>query len=149
MKHFAIYLSALLVANSVTLSADTLILRDGKAIQGTFLGGSVRQIDFLASPSGESLHVPVSHVMSLTFTSPLSTTATPQPAPAPVASQAATASRQAMMVPAGTTIRVRTIDAIDAKSTQSGAQFRAAIDDPIMSGGVVVVPRGADVVLVA
>src|SRR5947209_4594438 len=55
----------------------------------------------------------------------------------------------AVLVPAGTTIRVRTIDAIDVDATQAGTTFRGSLDDPIMLGGDVVVPRGAGVVLLA
>ncbi len=55
----------------------------------------------------------------------------------------------AIVVPGGTVFRVRTIDAIDVDATQAGMKFRGSIDDPIMIGGNVVVPRGADVVLVA
>lgn len=53
------------------------------------------------------------------------------------------------MVPAGTLLRVRTSEFIDVDSTQSGAKFRGTLDDPIMVNGDVVVPRGADVELVA
>ncbi|MBV8831411.1 MAG: hypothetical protein JO108_19540 [Acidobacteriaceae bacterium] len=52
-------------------------------------------------------------------------------------------------LPAGTVFRVRTIQTIDADSSQSGMKFRGALDDPIMMNGDVVVPRGADVELVA
>lgn len=55
----------------------------------------------------------------------------------------------ATLIPAGTTFRVRTIDRIDADATQAGMTFRGALDDPIMLGGKVIVPRGADVVMVA
>jgi len=44
---------------------------------------------------------------------------------------------------------VRTIDFIDVDYTQAGAKFRGAIDDPIISGGDVIVGRGSDVLLVA
>jgi hypothetical protein len=44
---------------------------------------------------------------------------------------------------------VRTVDSIDVSSTQAGAKFRGTVDDPMMIGGDVVVPRGADVVLMA
>jgi hypothetical protein len=55
----------------------------------------------------------------------------------------------AAVVPAGTPFRVRTIDNIDVDAAQSGMHFRGSLDDPIMLNGNVVVPRGADVVLVA
>jgi hypothetical protein len=54
-----------------------------------------------------------------------------------------------ILVPAGTGLRVRTIDRIDVDATQAGMTFRGALDDPIVVGGDVVVPRGAEVVLVA
>ena len=44
---------------------------------------------------------------------------------------------------------MRTIDFIDVDATQTGMTFRGSIDDPIMLGGDVIVPRGAAVLLVA
>jgi hypothetical protein len=56
---------------------------------------------------------------------------------------------QPILVPAGTTLRVRTSEFIDVDSTRTGAKFRGTLDDPLMLRGDVVVPRGADVELVA
>lgn len=56
---------------------------------------------------------------------------------------------QPVVVPAGTTLRVRTSEFIDVDSTRTGAKFRGTLDDPIMLRGEVVVPRGSDVELVA
>ena len=53
------------------------------------------------------------------------------------------------MLPAATAFRVRTLDPIDVDVTQAGSKFRGAIDDPMMAGGEVIVPRGANVILVA
>jgi hypothetical protein len=135
------------------LQADTLVLKNGTAHQGTFLGGNVRQVDFLTA-DGRTLHEPIGNVMTLTFTAPLqapAATAPPKlaPPPPPQAQAQAQSARPALILPAGTTIRVRTIDAIDVDSSKSGVQFRASIDDPVMSGGAVAIPRGAPVVLVA
>src|SRR4051794_5967062 len=58
-------------------------------------------------------------------------------------------SKTSKLIPAGTTFRVRTIDPIDVDSSRSGMTFRGALDDPIMLDGDVVIPRGADVQLVA
>lgn len=57
--------------------------------------------------------------------------------------------RKTSVVPAGIYFRVRTVDAIDVDATQAGMKFGGSIDDPIMLGGDVIVPRGAAVVLVA
>ncbi|MFZ0591530.1 MAG: hypothetical protein WAM39_13780 [Bryobacteraceae bacterium] len=56
---------------------------------------------------------------------------------------------QPIVIPAGTTLRVRTSEFIDVDSTRTGAKFRGTLDDPIMLGGEAVVPRGSDVELVA
>jgi hypothetical protein len=63
--------------------------------------------------------------------------ATPAPVDGPV------------MIPNGTAFRIRTIDPIDVDVAQAGMKFRASLDDPIMIDGEVIVPRGADVVLLA
>jgi hypothetical protein len=84
--------------------------------------------------------VPVGSVKSVTFSTPIV---------AETSSPARPAARTPVLIPAGTAFRVRTIELIDVDSTKAGAKFQGTIDDPIMSGGDVVVPRGAGVVLVA
>ena len=123
---------------ALSLPADTLVLRDGREIAGTFVGATVRQIEFLPS-SGKTIKVSIDKVDSVAFSTPVA-------APKPSAERAV---REAVILPAGTAFRVRTIDAIDVDVTKAGAKFRAALDDPIMAGGDVIVPRGADAVLVA
>jgi hypothetical protein len=54
-----------------------------------------------------------------------------------------------VIIPQGTLLTVRTIDFIDVDTTQAGTKFRGSLDDPIMLGGDVMVPRGADVTMVA
>ena len=136
MRTTIVFLESLLFigVSAAVLSADTLVLRSGKTLNGTFLGGTTRQVDFLPG-SGSSVTVAIADVKSLTFS-------TIQPAPAPH-------QRQGVVIPAGSYFRVRTIDLIDVDSSRAGMTFRGSLDDPIMSGGGVVVPRGADVVLLA
>lgn len=142
-------MAALALSGALSLSADTLILRDGKVIQGSYLGGNAKQVNFISS-AGEPLQVPLVNIMSLTFSAPAAAAASapasqPAPAPAPVPAPA----KPLVAIPAGTTLRVATIDAIDVDSSQAGKTFRASLSDPIMSAGNVLIPRGAPVVLVA
>lgn len=117
---------------------DTLLLRDGKEIDGTFVGATARQVEFLPA-SGKTLKISIDRVESLRFSVPAVAAAASAPRPA----------GKPVVLPAGTTFRVRTIDPIDVDATQAGAAFPASIDDPIMLGGDVIVPRNADATLVA
>jgi hypothetical protein len=119
-------------------------MREGKKLDGTFLGASSRQVDFMTQ-NGQTQHIPITNIVSIQFSVPEA--AAPAPAAAAAASPAAT--RPAVTIAQGTMIRVRTIDAIDVDAAQAGMKFRAGIDDPILVGGSVVVPRGADVSLQA
>ncbi len=63
----------------------------------------------------------------------------PQPPPPPPPRR--------VTVPAGTSIRVQTIDAISSKTSQAGETYRASLAAPIVVGDSVVVPKGADVAI--
>ena len=137
MKQVCILLQTLLLGPGVLLvRADSVTLRQGKVIEGTFLSGSTRQVEFLAA-SGQTLKFPVDEITSISF------------AAAPAVPPPARRASGPVLVPSGTAFRVRTIDPIDVDVTQAGATFRGALDDPIMQSGEVIVPRGTEVVLVA
>jgi hypothetical protein len=146
MKSFlvpGVSLSVLLCA--FTLQADVVKLKDGRAIQGIFLGGNSRQIDFL-SPGGQTLSFPLTSVGSVTFSGLPGATGG---SAAPASPAAAPAGRAPVLIAGGTALRVRTIDNIDVDASKAGAKYRASLDDPIMVGGAVVIPRGADATLQA
>ena len=46
-------------------------------------------------------------------------------------------------MPAGTTLNVRLTQAIEVDASQAGMKFKALVDDPVMIGGAIVIPRGA------
>ena len=63
--------------------------------------------------------------------------AAPDPAQAP----------SPITVPSGTVLNVLLTQAIDVDATKAGMTFKALVDDPVMLGGKVVVPRNAAVVV--
>jgi hypothetical protein len=69
--------------------------------------------------------------------------AAPQTAPAPA--PAPPPQPQQVQVPSGSTITIRMIDAVDSSVNQPGEIFHASLDQPLVSGDRVVVPKGADV----
>jgi hypothetical protein len=60
---------------------------------------------------------------------------TPPPPPPP----------QKVTIPAGTTLAVRLVDAIDSERNQSGETFRATLNSPLAVEGEVAIPAGYDV----
>jgi hypothetical protein len=132
-----VFMMVSLAAGMASLNADTVRLRDGKSLNGTFVGGSARQVEFLTA-SGQTVKLPIESIAGINFSTP--------PAPKPPAESTG---GRSVLIPAGTSFRVRTIDAINVDHSQAGMKFRGSVDDPIMIGGDVVIPRGADVELVA
>ena len=136
------FLLVALAALSIA-SADTLTLRDGRSVEGQFLGGTARQVRMAVGDSVQTFDV--SDVASLRFEG----AAAPSPAPAPqpplpAAPAPPAISADADEIPAGTAVTIRMIDGVDSKTAQPGQTFRASIDEPIMAGAETVVPRGAD-----
>lgn len=54
---------------------------------------------------------------------------------------------QSTQLPAGTTVSVRTIDAINSKTAEVGATFKASLDAPLILNGKEAAPKGAEVIL--
>jgi hypothetical protein len=69
------------------------------------------------------------------------------PAAQSTASVASPAGGSGAQIPSGTTISVRTINAINSQTAKEGQTFKASLDQPIESGGATLVPAGADVTL--
>jgi hypothetical protein len=127
--------------------ADTLTLRDGRTVQGSYLGGSPRQIRMLVGERVETFDV--SDVSSLQFEG---AAPAPQPQerrqilrPEPSVPAAAAAASAPNEIPAGTAITIRMIDAVDSTVHRPGQSFRASVDEPVVIGDRTLIPRGADV----
>ena len=112
-------------------NADVLKLKHGGGRQGLIISADSQEIVFM-SVDGTQKAYPISAVSGIDF-APLP----PPPAPAPPLPPAGV-----VTIPTGTQITVRTIDAIDGKTAQPGARYRASIDDPVAVGSQSVIPRG-------
>lgn len=142
---------------------DTITLKSGRVINGTYLGGTARQVRLDAGDRIETLDV--SDISRIEFSSaPAQPAPAPAPeprpvlrrsenvmnpdsAPAPAPAPRAAVSRGSVELPAGTNIVVRLIDGVDSESARPGQTFAASLDEPIMLGGDSIVPRGADATL--
>src|SRR5438270_4998774 len=132
---------------SVTASADTLQMKDGRVVQGKFLGGTQASVQF--ESNGKIELYDVDQVISITFSSTPTTSSTIRPASlAPVSESSpapAPRSVSGVTVPAGTSLLVRMIDSVDSDKNHVGDRFRASLEQDLTVDGVVVATRGADV----
>ncbi|MGE5567737.1 MAG: hypothetical protein ACM3S5_01755 [Rhodospirillales bacterium] len=145
-------IAAVIAVAACIASADTLTLRDGRTIEGSYLGGTARQIRFAVGDVIQTFSV--SDVQSIRFEDQATAPAAAAPA-APAAERrilkpaatapVATAPVSASEIPAGTNITIRMIDDVDSQVAAVGQTFRASVDEPVMLDGHEVVPRGADV----
>jgi hypothetical protein len=132
---------------SVSASADTLQMKDGRVIQGRFMGGTQASVQF--ETNGKIELYDVNQVISLTFTgvptASLGLQAAPPASTANPAASNAAKGGPAVTVPAGTSLLVRMIDSVDSDKNHVGDRFRASLEQDLTVDGVVVAPRGADV----
>jgi hypothetical protein len=121
--------------------ADTLELKDGRVLQGRYMGGTASQVRF--EVNGNLQTFPVTEVVALTFTGG---TAAAQPAAAaPVAAAPASAGSR-VTIPAGTNVLVRMIDSVDSAKNHVGDKFRASLETDLVVNDVVVARKGSDVI---
>ena len=156
--------AALTFSLLTTGMADTLTLKDGRTINGTYLGGTSRQVRMEVGDGIQTFEI--HRISGIQFGS--ETAATPARAddpPAPPAdppraqqrergnvfrpdpSSETVAARSGIELPAGTVLTVRMIDPVDSEVSRVGETFRASIDEPVVVGSDQVIPRGADVVV--
>jgi hypothetical protein len=162
-----VLLAALAVIALATASwADTLELKDGKLIQGKFLGGSEFNIRFQVN--GQEQIFKKADVLNISFNDTVagSTDSSQASAPAPAAaaapasvaaaapatapeavapSTAAMPASNTVTIPSGTHLLIRMIDGIDSSKNKVGDRFHASLEDNLVVNDVVVAPKGADV----
>ncbi len=107
--------------------ADTLQLADGSLLEGSFVGSSNGIIMFDTGAGIEAF--PESKVVGLYFSAGVATAEAMQP--------------EAVTVPAGTQMVLRTVDTVDSRRHGAGHRFRAQVEGAIVVGGTTVIPRGA------
>jgi hypothetical protein len=129
---FAISVVALVIVADA--SADTLHLRSGETIEGTFLGATTSQIKFRGS-DGQPKPYSLSDVEGVSFEARTA----PPPPPAPPARPTS------VTVLAGTSLLVRMVDSLDTSKTQTGQLFTATLETSLVANDVIVARKGTTV----
>ncbi|HLX42386.1 MAG TPA: hypothetical protein VKR43_03085 [Bryobacteraceae bacterium] len=133
--------------------ADTITLRDGRAVNGSYLGGDSRSVRVAVGDRVDTYRV--EEISTIVFGDP--TPPAPIPPPAAVREErrdearidAREARREeqraATELASGTAITVRMIDSVDSERDRMGQTFRASLDEPVVdASGNTIIPRGAD-----
>jgi len=124
--HIGLSLAYVLAA----MAADTVTLKNGRVVTGTYLGGSSREVKLDVGDHLQTLDV--EEIASIQFGS---------------APDAATPAAPRTVLPAGTRFVIRMIDGVDSERNTIGQTFAASLDEPVMIDGETAIPRGADVVV--
>src|SRR5262244_3044972 len=149
---------AILAASAVLLLAgigfaDTLELKDGRVLQGKYLGGTQAVLRF--EVNGEVQTFPTHDIVALTFTRnsgqapapayapPPQNDAAPAAAPPPAAANSYAGGD--VTVPAGQSILVRMIDGVDSAKNHVGDVFHASLETDLNINGTLVARKGTDV----
>jgi len=146
------------------LAQETILLRDGTSFDGRMTEATERSITFRDN-SGQMHRFGVDRVQSIQFAGPNgagsyggnnpgnNNAGAPVPPPADnqhgAYSAKTGAGRNAIDVPAGTEIAVRTNESIDARDTSQGTSYAAQVDrDVVDTAGNIIIPRGSEARLV-
>jgi hypothetical protein len=114
------------------LSADTLVLKDGQVLQGTYKGGDETSVFFEAD--GREQRIPLSEISTITF-SPR------QPAAQPTARSTS----GAVTIPAGSRIMIKLTSTLSTATHKAGSSFSGELATGLAVGGNVVVPPGTKI----
>jgi len=129
---FAISVVALVIVADA--SADTLHLRSGETIEGTFLSATTSQVKFRGS-DGQPKPYSLSDVESVSFEARPAPPPPPAPPPKPTS----------VTVLAGTKLLVRMVDSLDTSKTQTGQLFTATLETSLVANDVIVARKGTAV----
>jgi hypothetical protein len=152
MKRFGRFIAtaALGVLFVTVAAADTLELKDGRVLQGRYLGGTQAVLRFEVEGNVQTFGV--NDVVAVTFTHGGGSAAAP-PAPAPTAALAPAPVAQAqpisaggtITIPAGQSILVRMIDAVDSSKNHVGDIFHASLETDLTVNNSLIARKGTDV----
>ena len=157
-RFFAMAALGLLLAS--VAAADTLELKDGRVLQGRYLGGTQAVLRF--EVNGDVQTFSVNDVVAVTFTrgsnnsrdganAPVNPPADTPAAPvssasyAPAAAPASAPASDTVTIPAGQSMLIRMIDGVDSKKNNVGDVFHASLETDLVVNDTVVARKGTDV----
>jgi hypothetical protein len=159
---YAVAVACVLLVSAFAWS-DTLELKNGSVIKGTYMGGSGTEISFRVGSSVQQYAIV--DVASLKFDGHETTATAPsgfatrepqvprstetynheEKLASSHAETSVPAASRSLTVPAGTRLLVRTVDAVDSDTNHPGDKFLASLEEPLYVDGSLVAEKGASV----
>jgi hypothetical protein len=154
MKRFVRFIAtaALGVLFVTVAAADTLELKDGRVLQGRYLGGTQAVLRFEVEGNVQTFGV--NDVVAVTFTHGGGSARAPYdpphapaaaPAPPPVAQAQPIPAGGTVTIPAGQSILVRMIDGVDSSKNHVGDIFHASLETDLTVNNSLIARKGTDV----
>src|SRR5713226_3881642 len=126
-------------------AADTLELKNGRVLQGKYLGGTQAVLRF--EVNGEVQTFNTNEIVALTFTGH-SGSAAPAAAPVAAPARSSTAAQPnaggEVTIPAGQSLLVRMIDGVDSSKNHVGDVFHASLETDLNVNDTLVARKGTD-----
>ncbi len=163
-RHILLSILILFVCSSMAW-ADQIVLKNGEKYSGRFVRGDDKTVEFRILGRVESFRI--ADVSQIVFSEPEIAPPARSAVPAAGAASAganpdkvdqalpeatppsmqppAVASASSYTFPVGTAITVRTTAPIDTEINKVGDKFTATLEEPLMAGDQVVIPKGTDV----
>lgn len=155
LRYGAVVVLGVLLASAFAWS-DTLELKNGSVIKGTYVGGSETEISFRVGSSVQQYAI--IDVASLKFDSrdgaakprseAFATRHPEHPRAEAISGENSGASSgrdDTLTVPAGTRLLVRTVDSVDSDRNQPGDKFLSSLEEPLYVNETMVAPKGTSV----
>jgi hypothetical protein len=134
--------SILLFVASLGL-ADTVTLRDGRTVSGSYLGGDARSVRLAVGDRVDTFRI--DEISTITFGDGAGERSGPRDRNDRGERRERAGGPE---LATGTVLTVRMIDSVDSERDRVGQTFRASLDEPVVdANGNTLIPRGADVVV--
>ena len=131
-RQVSLLVTVFFLFSTLTAFADVLHLRDGRKVEGTFLGGDSRTVRFILQ-DGQVESFAITDAESIIFGTQAAS-AVPAPAPTPVPADPYT-------LPYGTVLVVRMVDSVDSDVNKPGEPFRSTLEEQIAVGENILTPK--------
>ncbi len=143
-----------LLLTFTVFGADVIVMRDGRTVTGSFLGGDARQVRMVVNDKVQTFSIPDITRIEFGASQPAAPPAASAPPetrtdglqPSRVSNDRPSRGPASADIPGGTTLVVRLIDSVDSETDRLGQTYRASLDEPVVLNGETVVERGADIV---